>query len=125
MWQNVSFLIHFAWLHSKSVLFFALALIVCTVGKSVIELLIVPVILRKVETEALLTELLRTILVFSSALLLVTAGKGYVEENILHGRLALRNELGSLICDKAATTSYPNMMDTDFCRKRNSADRAC
>ena len=62
LWQNTAFMLREAWHTRKSVIFLCVALAVATAGQSVAELLIAPVILRKVEQAAALPELLGAIL---------------------------------------------------------------
>ena len=90
MWQNTGFMVRTAWETYKSVIFLCLALAAVTVGQAVAELLIGPVILEKVETEASFSELVRTIALLSAILLIVSGLRTYLDGNALFGRIGVR-----------------------------------
>ena len=125
MWQNGVFLIRLAWKYGKSVLGIILALAMLELSQRVTELLIGPVILEKVESMASISELLTTIVVFSLLLVLISAGKAYIQANQMFGRTELRFRLLRMIDYKVATTSYPNTLDTAFLHKQSRAMAAC
>lgn len=68
-----------------------------------------------------LGELLGTIGIFSGGLLVLNAGLGYVDANILYGRIDVRSAVISQINHKAYTTSYPNTRDPQVLRLHSEA----
>lgn len=125
MWQNTGFMLANAWRVCKSVIFLCMALAMVTAGMTVVELLIAPAVLQKVESGARLWELLFTIGVFSVVLLLLAGLRAYIDTNSLFGRIAVRTDIIKQIGNKLASTSYPNILDTDFISLENKAAQAC
>lgn len=125
MWQNTGFMIGRAWCTYKSVIFLCIPLAFATAGTTVTELLIAPAILKRVETAAPLCELVRTIAVFGTVLLVLMGLRGYIDTNTLFGRVSVRMSIIRLLGDKVAGTSYPNLLDTGFIRSEEKAFAAC
>lgn len=125
MWQNTGFMIGRAWCTYKSVIFLCIPLAFVTAGTTVTELLIAPAILKRVETAAPLCELVRTIAVFGTVLLVLMGLRGYIDTNTLFGRVSVRMSIIRLLGDKVAGTSYPNLLDTGFIRSEEKAFAAC
>lgn len=125
MWQNTAFMIRTAWKACRSVFFFLVCIALVTTGTSLIELLIAPMILRKVETSAPLPELLLTIFLFSAALLIFQALKAYLNTNANYGRMEIRTHVLLQVAAKVSRTSYPNTLDTRFINYQNKAFDAC
>lgn len=125
MWQNTGFMIGRAWCTYKSVVFLCIPLALVTAGTTVTELLIAPAILQKVETAAPLCELVRTIAVFGTVLLVLMGLRGYIDTNTLFGRVSVRMSIIRLLGDMVAGTSYPNLLDTGFIRSEEKAFAAC
>lgn len=125
VWQCVCFMVKTAWHSVRSVLWLCIVFAVLTVSINLAQLFIAPVILQKVETLAPLGELLGTIGIFSAILLVLNAMLGYVDENILYGRIDVRSAVISMINHKAYTTSYPNTKDPEVLRLHSEALRNC
>lgn len=125
VWQCVCFMVKTAWHSVRSVLWLCIVFAVLTVSINLAQLFIAPVILQKVETLAPLVELLGTIGIFSVILLVLNAMLGYVDENILYGRIDVRSAVISMINHKAYTTSYPNTKDPEVLRLHSEALRNC
>lgn len=125
MWQNTGFMIGRAWCTYKSVIFLCIPLAFATAGTTVTELLIAPAILKRVETAAPLCELVRTIALFVTVLLVLMGLRGYIDTNTLFGRVSVRMSVIRLLGDKVAGTSYPNLLDTGFIRSEEKAFAAC
>lgn len=89
------------------------------------QLFIAPMVLQKVETLAPLGDMLGTIGIFSAILLVLNALLGYVDENIMYGRIDVRSAVISMINHKAYTTSYPNTRDPEVLRLHSEALRNC
>lgn len=125
IWKCVFFMVKTAWNSVRSVLWLCIVFAVLTVGINLAQLFIAPMVLQKVETLAPLGELLGTIGIFSVILLVLNALLGYVDENILYGRVDVRSEIISMINHKAYTTSYPNTRDPEVLRLHSEALRNC
>lgn len=125
MWQNTGFMLGNAWRVCKSVIFLCIILAVVTAGQTVAELLIAPVVLKKVETAAPLGELLAAIAVFSCLLLVLSGLKTYINQNTPFGRVEVRVDIIRQIGNKVAKTSYPNILTAEFVSFENKAFRIC
>ena len=115
MAQNSWFMIKLAWTSGeKKVIVLSLLSALTAVALNLINLYVSPTILSVVERQASVTELILTIVVFVVALMLVSAASSYVNTNTLYGRISVRCEIITLLNNKAATTSYPNVYDEKF-----------
>ncbi len=113
--QNVWFMVRLAWTTGeKKVLVLNLLSALCLVGLELINLYISPSVLSAVERHASVGQLLGTIGAFVLALMVVSAAKEYVESNIQFGEVTVRMSIISLMNQKAAATSYPNLGDDDY-----------
>ncbi len=121
----VSFMVKTAWNNVKSVLWLCVVFAVLTVSINLAQLFIAPMVLQKVETLAPLGDMLGTIGIFSAILLVLNALLGYVDENIMYGRIDVRSAVISMINHKAYTTSYPNTRDPEVLRLHSEALRNC
>ena len=108
IWSNVRFMMKNARKYAPSVLWLCAAFAVLSVSIQLVQLLVAPMVLRKVETSAPLGELLGTIALFALLLLVLNALMGYLDENIMYGRIEVRSGIIKDINDKACTTSYPH-----------------
>ena len=125
LWQNSWYMVRLAWQHSKSVLAICIILAAATAGETVVQLLIAPGILQKLELRASLPQLLGAIAVFTGALILFAAAKEYFDLNKLFGRVTVRIKLIEAIAEKMASTSYENLLDTAFLQRKERASSAC
>lgn len=125
IWQCVRFMVRTAWHSVRSVLWLCIVFALLTVGINLAQLFIAPMVLQKVESLAPLGELLGTIGVFTAVLLMLSALLGYVDENIMYGRIDVRSAVISKINHKAYTTSYPNTRDPEVLRLHSEALRNC
>ncbi|MCD7807221.1 MAG: ABC transporter ATP-binding protein/permease [Lachnospiraceae bacterium] len=121
MWQNTAWMVKIAWRAHKSVLFLVLASALASVSITTAQMLIAPVILSRVEETAPLRELCLTILAFALLLILLNGLNGYIGENTIFGRILVRVKIISLINQKNASTSYPNLLDTAFIQAEKKA----
>lgn len=124
MWQNSAYMIREAWEVQKSVIFLCITLVVINVAINIAELYIAPVILEKIEKSVALSELLFTIILFTTSLLLLSGLKTYIDTNTLFGRVAIRSSLLNKVAYKLSTTSYPNTEDSNVLKKYEKAERA-
>ena len=125
LWQNSWYMVKLAWRYSKSVLAICIILAVATAGETVVQLLIAPGILQKLELRASLPQLLGAIAIFTGALILFAAAKEYFDLNKLFGRVTVRIKLIEAIAEKMAQTSYENLLDTAFLQRKERASSAC
>ena len=121
IWQCICFMVKTAWGSVRSVLWFSILFAFLSVGINLAQLFIAPMVLQKVEAFAPLGELLATIGIFAGILLVLNALKGYLDENVMYGRIDVRSEIIHMINHKAFTTSYPNTKDPAVLRLQNEA----
>lgn len=126
MWQNTAFMVR-AVCNCKAqiAIVLCIALGILGAGVSVLQMLITPMLLEKVETVAPLGELLFAIAAFSLGLIVLSALKTYLEQGNQSSYLSGRLWLLIALEEKLSVTSYPNTMDTDLLRRRSQADDAC
>lgn len=125
LFQNSWYMVCLAWRYCKSVLAICIILAAATAGETVVQLLIAPGILQKLELRASLPQLLGTIAIFTGALILFAAAKEYFDLNKLFGRVTVRIKLIEAIAEKMASTSYENLLDTAFLQRKERASSAC
>ena len=124
MMNNTLFMISVAWKTNKMVLVLVILMALASAGETVVQMLIAPSILNQVETSASLQHLMMTILGFCAVLMLLSGIKAYLEENVIYGRIATRTHIIQLIDQKVSSTSYPNILDTEFVALENKASQA-
>lgn len=110
-----------AWKSCKSVIFLCIACAALYVCTSLAELLITPIILKKIESAVPLSELLATILGLAGILLVLNSLTPYVIQNAVFGRIKVRRVLGMDVTHQIATTSFPNTEDPDVLKKQDKA----
>lgn len=122
MWQNTGYMLKLAWKNEKSVIVLCVLSAALAVAQSVVELLIGPVILEKVENIVPLWELVWTIGVFAGLLLVLAMVRGYLSDmNLSVGRTFLRLKLSEENARKQMITSYPNTEDPKALEKMEKA----
>ncbi|MFI3325869.1 MAG: ABC transporter ATP-binding protein [Clostridia bacterium] len=114
MWQNTGFMVRTAWENRKSVITLAVVLIICTVTINLAQLFLAPVILGEIENEASVTELLMSIVIFVSILIICNGLVGYYNSCSTLGRTDVRMKLQNLVNHKFDTTSLPNVENEKF-----------
>ena len=126
MFQNSWFMIKLAWKQKeKKVIFTGILLILFGVALNLINLYIAPTILDAIETGVSFRELIITILVFVTALVLTYAFNEYVNANVLYGRISVRTEIIAMLNNKACRTSYPNIENDEFYKLSEQASIYC
>ena len=126
MFQNSWFMIKLAWKQKeKKVIFTGILLILFGVALNLINLYIAPTILDAIETGVSFGELITTILVFVTALILTYAFNEYVMANVLYGRISVRTEIIAMLNNKACRTSYPNIENDEFYKLSEQASIYC
>lgn len=119
--QNISYMISLAWKQRRSVIFFALTMSVVAILLSLTQLFIVPYILGFVEANVSVAELTTIILLFTGALILLSAAQSYFSSCSQFGRIEVRLIIGSMIQNKALTMSYPDIENQRVRRKMDKA----
>ena len=119
--QNIAYMISLAWKQRCSVIFLALTMSVVAILLSLTQLFIVPYILGFVEANVSVAELTTIILLFTGALILLSAAQSYFSSCSQFGRIEVRLIIGSMIQNKALTMSYP---DIENQRVRKKMDKA-
>ena len=126
MWQNTGFMVGVAWKHNaKIAVFLCVALGILGAGISILQMLITPMLLEKVEAAAPLSELFSAIVFFSLGLVLLSALRTYLENGTSRCYITGRAEAMAMVDIKFSTTSYANIMDTEFIRQRDQAMVPC
>lgn len=122
-WQNSAYMIGLSLRRLPSVFVLCVLLGVVQIVQNLVQLLIAPSILERLENGSELSAVLWTILGFTLAALLLRAAETYVQQNTLFGRVELRQNILSQIHDKFATTSFPNTEDEQILKKAEQAQR--
>ena len=119
--QNIAYMVSLAWRQRRSVILFALAMAVASILLSLTQLFIVPSILGAVEAKVSIAELTAIILLFTGALILLSAAGSYLSSCSQFGRIEVRLIIGSMIQNKALTMSYPDIEDQNVRKKMDKA----
>lgn len=122
MWQSAAFMVRLAIREREKkvpVLCILTALLAVTCNLS--GLYVAPVILGSVEAHEPLDRLFFIILAFLFLNLLLNAASGYLETNVLYGRITVRMALNSKLNNKMAVTSYPNTCNDELLKKVSKA----
>ena len=122
MWQSAAFMVRLAIREREKkvpVLCILTALLAVTCNLS--GLYVAPVILGSVEAHEPLARLFFIILAFLFLNLLLNAASGYLETNVLYGRITVRMALNSKLNNKMAVTSYPNTCNDELLKKVSKA----
>ena len=123
LFQNSAYMLKVAWATNNArVIWLCLAAITLTITASLLALFVTPTILAAIQARVPLWELVRLILIFSGAMLVVGALKSYVDVNHIVGRISVRcNGFVVRANQKVSTTSYPNLQDQEFMKKTTRA----
>lgn len=122
--QNICWMVNTAWHSRKRVLLFCVLTATLEVLLNLTKLYISPEILARVEEKAPLWKLLATIGVFTAALFFINGIKEYVAANTMFARVDVRSAIIGKFAQKCNTTSYPNTLNNDFLKLRETANRA-
>lgn len=124
MWQNTRFMLLCAWRAWKPLLLQTVVWALCLAGKGAAELLAAPAILKKLESAAPLGELFGAIGLFALMLIVTSAVIGWLDAGAVCSRVKVRISIVQMVCQKLASTSYPNTLDADFLAMSKKADEA-
>ena len=119
--RNIAYMISLAWRQRRSVILLALIMSAAGILLSLTQLFIVPSILEAVEAKVSIAELTAIILLFTGALILLSAAGAYFSSCAQFGRIEIRLIIGSMIQDKALTMSYPDIEDQNIRKKMDKA----
>ncbi|MDE7248736.1 MAG: ABC transporter ATP-binding protein/permease [Lachnospiraceae bacterium] len=119
--QNIAYMVSLAWRQRRSVILLALAMAAASILLSLTQLFIVPSILGAVEAKVSIAELTAIILLFTGALILLSAAGSYLSSCSQFGRIEVRLIIGSMIQNKALTMSYPDIEDQNVRKKMDKA----
>lgn len=119
--QNIAYMISLAWRQRRSVILPALTMAATAILLSLTQLFIVPSILGAVEAKVSIAELTAIILLFTGALILLSAAGSYLSSCSQFGRIEIRLIIGTMIQNKALTMSYPNIEDPNVRKKMDKA----
>lgn len=119
--QNIAYMISLAWKQRRSVILFALTMIAVAILLSLTQLFIVPLIFGFVEVGISVAGLIKIILLFTGALILLSAAQSYFSSCSQFGRIEVRLIIGSMIQNKILTMSYPDTLDQNVRRKMDKA----
>ena len=121
MASNCAFMIRRAWRDCKGVLTVAAGLIFCGVAASLLELFVVPSVLKAVEQGVSTGALIRLIAWFTLGMVLVQALRDYLEANTIFGRVRVRSGLALDLHMAFCRTSYPHIEDMGYLKRAKKA----
>lgn len=125
MASNLGYMLSLARRVCPSVLILGVLWALLSAGILVLQFLTAPLILQKIETHAALPVLLETIGGLALSLILANGVLGYLEENVLFGRITLRTRIILDVNRKACMTSFPNTRDPAFLKIHQRAMSEC
>lgn len=125
VWSNTRFMLSLARKFCISVLIFLILQSLTNVAGSLLDLYVVPVILRVLESRGGLSRLLMVILLFTAGEVAVGAAKNYWDTNTLFGRVELRCRLIADAQSKFAATSYPHTEDPKYLQWMQAVEGYC
>lgn len=122
--QTIRFMIRQAAKEAPAVLVWLVVDAILALILQLLELYVTPVLLRDIEEQIALKELVRTILLFSGGILLLTGLKEYINNATYQGKIEIRMSLCKAITAKIGATSYCNLGKKDFQEKKERTNQA-
>lgn len=119
--QNITYMISLAWRQRRSVIGLTLIMAAAAILLSLTQLFIVPSILGAVEAKVSVAELSVIILLFTGALIFLSAAQAYLASCSQFGRIEVRLTIGAMIQNKVLTMSYPDIEDPNVRKKMDKA----
>lgn len=119
--SNVCFMIRTAWHSYKSVLVMLVIVALLNAGETVAQMLATPLLLKTLESDASLAQMLGTIALIAAGLMLLSGLHSYCRSNALYARIAVRSKLLTQVAGKFSGTSYPNTLKPDFIKLLDKA----
>lgn len=120
--QMSAYMVGRAWREVRVIIFVALGITLCGIAINLLELFVIPVILRAVESNIGIHELIVLIAAFTGAMMLAYAARTYLNFNALFGRVHLRVNMSTDMHYKFCSTSYCNILDTAYIEKSEKAN---
>ena len=121
--QTIRFMIRQAVKEAPAVLVWLVVDAILALILQLLELYVTPVLLRDIEEQIALKELVTTILFFSSGILLLTGLKEYINNATYQGKIEIRMSLCKAITEKIGATSYCNLGKKDFQEKKERSNQ--
>lgn len=125
VWSNTRFMVSLARRVCASVLVLLILESLINVAGSLLDLYVVPEILRVLESRGSFSRLLTVILLFTAGEVAAGAGKAYLGMNTIFGRVELRGSLISDLHSKFGMTAYPNTQDPDYLKRVQAVQDSC
>lgn len=122
--QTIRFMIRQAAKEAPAVLVWLVVDAILALILQLLELYVTPVLLRDIEEQIALKELVTTTLFFSSGILLLTGLKEYINNATYQGKIEIRMSLCKAITEKIGATSYCNLGKKDFQEKKERTNQA-
>ena len=122
--QTTVFMIKQAAKTAPSVLVWVVVDALLALFLQLLELYVTPVLLRDIQNQVALKQLVITILLFSGGMILLSGIKKYLEDATYEGQIENRLYLCKKITEKVGTTSYCNLNKKDFQEKKERAYQA-
>ena len=116
IWQNVCYMTRVALNTEKKILLIGISTVLVRFLLNFIDLFLAPTVLGKIETAAPLQEILLTLALFTLALMFLWGAKNCLMHCTDFYECKPRMHLYKQVTIKAATTSYPNLLD-ERCNK--------
>lgn len=125
VWSNTRFMISLARRFCVSVLVLLVFQSLTVVAGNLLDLYVVPFILRVIESRGGLSRLLTVILLFTAGEVAVGAAKNYWDANVLFGRVELRTRIICNLQGKFSMTAYPHTEDPKFLQWMQAVQSYC
>ncbi len=119
--QTTVFMIKQAAKTAPSVLVWVVVDALLALFLQLLELYVTPVLLRDIQNQVALKQLVITILLFSGGMILLSGIKKYLEDATYEAQIENRICLCKKITEKVGTTSYCNLNKKDFQEKKERA----
>ena len=122
--QTIRFMIRQAAKEAPAVLVWLVVDAILALILQLLELYVTPALLEGIENQIALNELVKTILLFSGGMILLTGLKEYIDTATQQGKIEIRVSICKAITAKLGTTSYCNLGKKDFQEKKERTDQA-
>lgn len=122
--QTIRFMIRQAAKEAPAVLAWLVVDAILALILQLLELYVTPALLEGIENQIALNELVKTILLFSGGMILLTGLKEYIDTATQQGKIEIRVSICKAITAKLGTTSYCNLGKKDFQEKKERTDQA-
>lgn len=117
--QSTLFMIRQAAKEAPAVLVWLVVDAILALILQLLELYVTPALLEGIENQIALNELVKTILLFSGGMILLTGLKEYIDTATQQGKIEIRVSICKAITAKLGTTSYCNLGKKIFRRKKS------